>query len=88
MRETPDVFPAATLRDAYKVKGFRVRARIDSYDDLEHPAFVLTQDRRTKKRCAAVAGSFAGAGTTNAGGGLATLAAATGRSISIFKCNG
>jgi hypothetical protein len=42
MKETPDVFPAATLRDAYKVKGFRVRARIDSYDELEHPAFVLT----------------------------------------------
>ena len=88
MKETPDVFPAATLRDAYKVKGFRVQARIDSYDDLEHPAFVLTLDRRTKKRCAPVAGSFAGADTTNAGGGHATLAVATGRSISIFRCSG
>jgi hypothetical protein len=88
MKETPDGIPAATLRDAYKVEGFRVRARIDSYDELEHPAFVLTLDRRAKKRCATVAESFAGAGTTNAGGGHATLAAATGRSISIFRYNG
>jgi hypothetical protein len=36
-----------TLRDAYKVHGFRVRVRIDSYEH-EPPAFVITLDRRSK----------------------------------------
>src|ERR1700730_18458573 len=73
-------------RGGYKVSGFRVRARIDSYDELDHPAFVVTLDRRSKKRCAAGAGRFAAAVTTSAGDGRAILAAAIGKSISIFTC--
>ena len=65
--------PIPTLRDAYKVPGFRVRAKIDSYD-LEPPAFVLTLDRRSKKQCAADAGSGA------------TLDAGIERFISTSKC--
>jgi len=86
METQPDKAPTKSLRDAYKVSGFRVRARIDSYDELEHPAFVVTLDRRSKKRCAAGAGKFAAAFTTNAGGGHAILAATIGKSISIFIC--
>ena len=47
--------PVKTLRDADKVHGFRVRARIDS-DEHEPPAFVITLERRSKKRGAAGAG--------------------------------
>jgi hypothetical protein len=46
MEKLPDTPPVRTLRDAYKVPGFQVRARVDSYDELKHPAFVLTLDRR------------------------------------------
>ena len=77
--------PVPTLRDAYKVPGFRVRAKIDSYD-LDPPAFVLTLDRRSKKRCAGDAGSGAAAFTTSAGDGFATLDAGIGRFISTSKC--
>jgi hypothetical protein len=86
MTARPDKTPTKSLRDAYKVSGFHVRARIDSYDELDHPAFVVTLDRRSKKRCAAGAGRFAAAVTTSAGDGRAILAAAIGKSISIFTC--
>jgi hypothetical protein len=86
MKKQPHKTPIKSLRDAYKVSGFRVQARIDSYDELEHPAFVVTLDRRSKKRCAAGAGRFAAAFTTNAGDGRAILDAAIGKSISTFTC--
>jgi hypothetical protein len=86
MKKQPDKTPIKSLRDAYKISGFRVQARIDSYDELEHPAFVVTLDRRSKKRCAAGAGKFAAAFTTNAGDGRAILGAAIGKSISTFTC--
>ncbi len=86
MGSPPDRAPNQSLRDAYKVSGFRVRARIDSYDELEHPAFVVTLDRRSKKRCAADAGRSAAGFTTNAGAGRVISAAAIGKSISIFRC--
>ncbi len=86
MRKHPDETPNKSLRDAYKVSGFRVQARIDSDDELEHPAFVITLDRRSKKRFAAGAGRFAAAFTPNAGDGRAILDAAIGKSISIFTC--
>lgn len=86
MKKQPDKTPVESLRDAYKVSGFRVQARVDSYDELEHPAFVVTLVRRSKKRCAASAGRFAAAFTTNAGDGRAILDAAIGTSISIFRC--
>jgi hypothetical protein len=76
MKSQPNRAPNKSLRDAYKVPGFRVCARIDSYDDLEHPAFVITLDRRSKKRRAADAGRFAAACTTSAGAGCVILAAA------------
>ena len=76
----------ASLRDAYRVSGFHVQARIDSYDELKHPAFVVTLDRRSKKRCAAGAGRFAAVTTTNVDDGRAILAAAIGKSISTFRC--
>jgi hypothetical protein len=85
MEKQPDDAAVKTLRDAYAVRGFRLRAAIDSYDELAHPAFVLTLDRRAKKHCAAGAGSVAEAFTTAAGAGRATLDAATGTSILIFK---
>ena len=77
--------PIKTLRDAYKVSGFRVLAKIDSYE-CEPPALALTLDRRSKKQCAADAGRFAAAFTTNAGDGRAIFAAEIGRFISTFKC--
>jgi hypothetical protein len=86
MKKQPNKTPIKNLRDAYKVSGFRVQARIDSYDELEHPAFVVTLDRRSKKRRAVGAGRFAAAFTTIAGDGRAILAAAIGKSISTFRC--
>jgi len=53
MKKQPDKAPIKTLRDAYKVPGFHVRAQLDSYEH-EPPAVVLTLDRRSKKLCAAV----------------------------------
>ena len=86
MEKQPDKVPNKNLRDAYKVSGFGVRARIDSYDELEHPAFVVTLNRRSKKRYAAGAGKFAAAFTTSAGDGRAILDVAIGKSISTFRC--
>jgi hypothetical protein len=86
MRKQPDKTPVKSWRDAYKVSGFRAQARIDSYDELEHPAFVITLDRRSKKRFAAGAGRFAAAFTTNGGGERAILDAAIGKCFSIFRC--
>jgi len=85
MKKQPDKTPIKNLRDAYKVPGFHVRARLDSYEH-EPPAVVLTLDRRSKKPSAADVGSGATAVTTNVGGGCAIWGAATGRSISILKC--
>jgi hypothetical protein len=42
MEKQPDKTPMKSLRDAYRVSGFRVQARIESYDELDHPAFVVT----------------------------------------------
>lgn len=86
MEKQPDKTPVKNLRDAYKVSGFRVQARIDSYEELEHPAFVVTLDRRSKKRYAAGAAKSAAAFTTDGGDGRAILAVAIGKSISIFRC--
>ncbi len=85
MKKQTETTPVKSLRDAYKAPGFRVLANIDSYEH-EPPAVVLTLDRRSKKRCAACAGSRAAAFTTNAGDARAISVAVTGKSISIFKC--
>lgn len=85
MKKQANQPPIKTLRDAYKVHGFRVRARIDS-DEHEPPAFVITLERRSKKRCAAGAGKRAAAFTTNAGDGRAILAAGSTTFISTSRC--
>jgi hypothetical protein len=86
MKKPSDSPACRTLRDAYKIPGFRVRARIDGYDELKRPAFVLTLDRRSKKRCAARVARYAAVFTARAGGGRAISIAAIGKSISIFPC--
>jgi hypothetical protein len=75
-----------TLRDAYKVSGFRVRAKIESYDEVTPPAFVLTLDRRSKKQCAVVAERYVVADTINAGDGRVILDVEIGKSLSTFLC--
>jgi hypothetical protein len=74
-----------TLRDAYKVHGFRVRARIDS-DEHAPPAFVITLERRTKKRGAAGAGKRAAVVPTNAGDGRAIVAVGRMTVLSTSSC--
>jgi hypothetical protein len=85
MKKQPEATPIKTLRDAYKVRGFRVLAKLDSYEP-EPRALVLTLDRRAKKPCAAAVGKFAEASMTNAGGGRAIFAAEIAKSISISRC--
>jgi hypothetical protein len=85
MKKQPEPTPIKTLRDAYKVRGFRVLARLDSYE-LEPPALALTLVRRAKKPCAAAAGKFAEASMTNVGGARAIFGAGIARFISISRC--
>jgi hypothetical protein len=86
MKNPPDRRTMPALRDAYKAPGFRVRAKIESYEEIKPAAFVVTLDRRSKKRCAGGAESFAAACMTNAGDGRAILGAEAGKFISIFTC--
>jgi hypothetical protein len=88
MKDPFEKAPKVTLRDAYKVPGFRVSARIEGYDDLKHPAFVLTLKRRSKKQFAADAGRHAEACTANDGGERGICRAGGGKSISILRCAG
>jgi hypothetical protein len=74
-----------TLRDAYKVSGFRVRARIEGYDELQHNAFVITLDRRSKKVCAAGAEKGVATSTVSAGAGRGISAAGIERSTLILR---
>ena len=85
MREHPAKAPIKSLRDAYKVPGFHVRAKLDS-SEHQPPAFVLTLDRRSKKWCAANAENRAAAFMTIAGDGCVIWRAETEKSISIFRC--
>jgi hypothetical protein len=86
MKKRSRAAPAATLRDAYRVAGFWVLAQIESYDELEHPAFVLTLRRRSKKRNAADAARYVAAITASGGDGRAISRAVDGRSTSISPC--
>jgi transposase len=47
MKKQPDKRSIPTLRDAYKVRGFHVQARIDSYDELIPPR----ANRKTPRAC-------------------------------------
>jgi hypothetical protein len=73
-----------TLLDAYRVQGFRTRARVDGYDH-DHPAFVITLHRRQKKRYAAAAARAAANVTIGAGIVPVTLIVAITKCISIFS---
>lgn len=86
MKKQPEKPASPTLRAAYKVSGFRVRARIDGYEDLKPPAFILTLDRRSKKRGAADVGTFAAAFTANGGDVCVISVAGSGKSLSTSKC--
>ena len=85
MKKQPEPTPIKTLRVAYKVRGFRVLATLDSYE-LDPPVLVLTLDRRAKKPCAAAAGKSAAAFTTAAGGARAISSVGIVKFISISKC--
>lgn len=85
MEKQPTKAPIKNLRDAYKVPGFHVRVKINSYEH-EPPAVVLTLDRRSKKRCAADAERRVAGFMTIAGDVRAIWRVATGKSISIFRC--
>ena len=85
MKKQPEPTPIKTLRDAYKVRGFRVLARLDSYE-LEPPALALTLVRRAKKPCAGAAGKFAAAFTTVVGGAHAISNAGIAKFMSTLKC--
>ena len=86
MKKQADKSAILTLREAYTVSGFRVRARIDGDEDRTPPVFVLTLERRAKKRGAAEAGRFAGACTANGGDGCGISVAESGTSSSTFPC--
>lgn len=68
------------LLDAYRVPGFRARARVEGADH-KPPAVVITLDRRQKKRGAAVAGRCIAAFMTADGIAPVTLVVATARFI-------
>lgn len=78
--------PIPTLRDAYQVAGFRVRAQIKSYEGMTYRALVLTLDRRSKKQCAADAAKGAAGCTGHAGGECAISVVGIEKSISTFPC--
>ena len=76
--------PIKTLRDAYNIHGFRGRARIDS-DEHEPPAFVITLERRQKKRFAKGVAKRTEASMTDAGIAPAISSAAIMRCISTLN---
>ena len=85
MKKQSEPTPFKALRDAYRFRGFRVLAQLDSYD-LEPPAVALTLNRRAKKPCAAAAGKRVARSMTSAGVARVILDAEIVRSISISRC--
>ncbi len=67
--------PKRRLLEVYKHAGFRPRATIREAEG-DAGTLIVSLERRSKKRCAAVAGSPAGAGMTAGSGKSATWAAA------------
>jgi hypothetical protein len=86
MKKQSSTTSIPTLRDAYKVSGFRVRARIDSDDELKHPAYVLTLDRRTKKQSAVDVGKGVAIFMVPAGDACVISVAGIEKSTSTFPC--
>ena len=84
MKKQPETTPVKTLRDAYKVRGFRVLATLDSYE-REPPVLVLTLNRRAKNNVRR-RGKFAEAFTTAAGGAHAISNAGIAKFMSTLKC--
>ena len=73
------------LLDVYRLPGFKVRSRLDRYE-CTPPVFVITFDRRQKKRVAAGAEKLVKERMIDAGIGRAILAALTTRSIWTSRC--
>ena len=86
MRKQPAIAPFKNLRDAYKVPGFHVRAKLDSHELDGYAIAVLTLDRRSKKACAEDAKKRVSAFTTRGGSVCAIWRVATAKSISMFRC--
>jgi len=74
-----------SLLAAYCVSGFRARACVDVYEG-EHPAFVITLERRQKKRCVADVARRSTVSMTDAVAARAILAAADGKFIWTSRC--
>jgi hypothetical protein len=74
-----------SLLAAYRVSGFRARARVDAYEG-KHPAFVITLERRQKKRCVADAARRSTVSMTGAVAARAILGAADGKFIWTSRC--
>jgi hypothetical protein len=75
-----------TLLEEYHVAGFQTRAQVEAYDDVSPATFVVTLDRRSKKRCAAVAEKRTGVFMIVAGDARAISVAASEQCISISRC--
>jgi hypothetical protein len=73
------------LLDVYRRPGFRVRSRLDRYE-CTPPVFVITFDRRQKKRVVAGAEKPAKGRTIDVGTGRAILAVLTTRCIWTSRC--
>jgi len=86
MKEQPAKAPIKNLREAYKVPGFHVRAKLDSHELDGYAVAVLTLDRRSKKVCVAHVEKRAVEFTTHGGSVCAIWRVATGKSISMFLC--
>jgi hypothetical protein len=85
MEKQPSKTPIKSLRDAYKIDGFHVRADIDSYEH-EPLAVVMTFDRRSKKQRVASVENHARESMTLAGGACEIWHVVIERFISIFRC--
>jgi hypothetical protein len=81
MKNQPD---KKALHDAYRVSGFRPRARVEGYEHTP-PAFVITLERRQKKRFAKGVAKRTEASMTDAGIAPAISSAAIMRCISTLK---
>ena len=81
MKTQPD---RKALHDAYRVSGFRTRARVEE-DEHTPPAFVITLDRRQKKRFAKGVATRTEASMIDAGIAPAISLAAIARCISTLN---
>lgn len=84
-RQSPNL-SIPTLREAYQVAGFRVRARLTNLRGMTYRAVVLRLERRSKNRGAAEAAKRATGCPGYAGGGCALSVVGRVKSISTVLC--